>query len=222
MWSPNGKRIAFTSIRGGQYGFYQKAADGSGTEEPLLEGISAHAKYVNDWSPDAKSLVFQDYQQGASGIYVLSLDTERKPRAFQQSGLYTALRAAFSPDGKWLAYGSNESGEFRVYVVPFPGPGGKWQVSPGDGDYPRWRRDGKELFYLTISNKLMAAEVQASGTSFAIGAVKPLFEARAYRSIVGAYDVSPDGQRFALAYEPGQPNAAIALVENWDAELKKK
>jgi len=221
VWSPNGKRIAFTSIRGGQYGFYQKAADGSGTEEPLLEG-SAHAKYVNDWSPDAKSLVFQDYQQGASGIYVLPLDTERKPRAFQQSGLYTALRAAFSPDSKWLAYGSNESGEFRVYVVPFPGPGGKWQISPGDGDYPRWRRDGKELFYLTMSNKLMAAEVQASGTSFAIGAVKPLFEARAYRSIVGAYDVSPDGQRFALAYEPGQPNAAIALVENWDAELKKK
>jgi hypothetical protein len=109
-----------------------------------------------------------------------------------------------------------------VYVVPFPGPGGKWQVSSGSGDFPRWRRDGKELFYFSLDNKMMATEIKASGSSFAIGTVRQLFETRAYRSQVGAFDVSADGQRFILAYEPGQPNEAITLVENWDAESKKK
>jgi len=106
-------------------------------------------------------------------------------------------------------------------IVPFPGPGGKWQVSSGGGDYPRWRRDGRELYYLALDNKIMAAEVKATGSSFAIGAVKPLFKTRAYLSTIGAYDVTADGQRFIIAYEPEQPNAAITLVENWDAELKK-
>jgi eukaryotic-like serine/threonine-protein kinase len=220
VWSPDGQRIAYISVRAGQFGFYQKPADGSGSEELLLEPTS-YVRYINDWSPDAKFLAFQDYRQGAAGVFVLPLSGDRKPYPLLQSD-FTTLRSAFSPDGKWLAYCSNESGDLKVYVVPFPGPGGKWQVSSGGGDYPRWRRDGKELFYLSLDNKMMAAEVKSSASSFATGAVKPLFEIRPYRSLVGAYDVTPDGQRFILAYEPGQPNAAITLVENWDAELKKK
>lgn len=95
-------------------------------------------------------------------------------------------------------------------------------MSPGGGCYPRWRRDGKELFYLSADNRIVAAEVKADGSSFAIGSVNPLFETRMYRSAFGGYDVTADGQRFIVAYEPGQPNVAITLVENWDAALKNK
>ena len=220
VWSPDGQRMSYTAVRSGKFGFFEKPADGSGSEEMILES-SGHVKYVNDWSPDGKFLVYQDYQQGAAGVFALPLTGERKPLVMQQAPVFTILRAVFSPDGKWLAYCSSEAGEFRVDVVPFPGPGGKWQVSLGAGDYPRWSRNGKELFYLSTDNKMMAAEVKTAGASFAIGEVKPLFETQVYRSIIGAYDVSADGQRFLVVYEPGQPNVAISLVENWDAKLKK-
>jgi Tol biopolymer transport system component len=218
-WSPDGGRIAYTSVRAGKFGLYEKPADGSGSEELLVESPSV--KYVNDWSPDGKFLTFQDYGEGTAGVSVLPLTGELKPYLYLQPQFIT-LRSAVSPDGKWLAYSSNEAGGLKVFVVPFPRLGGKWQVSSGAGDFPRWRRDGKELFYLSLDNKMMAAEIKSTGSSFAIGAVRPLFETRVSRSIVGAYDVSADGQRFILAYEPGQPNAAITLVDNWDAELKKK
>jgi len=220
VWSPDGQRIAYMSIRAGKFGFYQMAANGSGNEEVLLEE-SDYVKYLNEWSPDGKFLSFQQAPQGTNEIWMLPLAGVRKPIPFVQSQ-FTALLSAFSPNGKWLAYCSNESGEQRVYVVPFPGPGGKWQVSPGGGCYPRWRRDGKELFYLTADNKIMAAEVKAEGPSFSIGAVNPLFETRVYRSIFGGFDVTADGKRFIICYEPGQPNVAIALVQNWNAELKKR
>jgi hypothetical protein len=109
-----------------------------------------------------------------------------------------------------------------VYVEPFPASGGKWQVSTAGGCYPRWRRDAKELFYLSGDDRMMAAAVSANGSGLTIGAVTPLFEASVYRSVMGTYDVGGDGQHFVVPYEPGQPNAAITLVENWDAELKKK
>jgi eukaryotic-like serine/threonine-protein kinase len=220
VWSPDGQHIAYTSVRGGKFGLYQKAADGSGSEDVLLEGTE-YVRYLNDWSPDGKFLAYQDNYNGVSSIFVLPLSGERSPHPFLQTQ-FTMVRSSFSPDGKWLAYCSNESGDLKIYVVPFPGSGGKWQISSGGGDFPRWRHDGKELFYLSLDNKMMAAEVKASGSSFASGGARQLFETRAYRSQVGAFDVSADGQRFILAYEPGQPNEAITIVENWDAELKKK
>jgi len=220
VWSPDGQRIAYMSIRAGKWGVYEKAADGSGNEEVLMEDTES-IKYMNDWSPDGKYLAFQQAVQGVNEIWLLPLTGERKPIPFLQSQ-FAANLSSFSTNGKWLAYCSMESGEQKVYVVPFPGPGGKWQVSPGGGCYARWRRDGKELFYLSPDNRIMTAEVKTDGSSFAIGAVKPLFETRIYRSTFGGYDVTADGQRFIICYEPGQPNVAITLVENWDAELKKK
>ena len=145
---------------------------------------------------------------------------ERTPYPFRESNP-DSFASAFSPDGRWLAYCSTASGERQVYVEPFPGPGGKWQVSPAGGCYPRWRRDQKELFYLSTDNKMMAVEVKANGSSFVTGAVTPLFEAQLYRIFTGAYDVSADGQRFLIISDPGQPDASITLVQNWAAEMKK-
>ena len=220
VWSPDSLRVAYTSSRAGKFGIYQKPADGSGSEEPLLEGTNI-VLYPNDWSPNGKFLAYQQATQGVNGVWMLPLSGERKPSAFVESQL-TAFVSAFSPDGKWLAYCSSESGEQKVYVVPFPGPGGKWQISPGGGCYPRWRHDGKELFYLSNDNKIMAVAVSANGPSFVIGAITPLFETLVYRSVLGAYDVTADGQRFIITYEPAQSDAAITLIENWDAQMKRK
>jgi serine/threonine protein kinase/WD40 repeat protein len=221
VWYPDGQRIAFTSLGSGKFGFYQRAADGSGTEDLLLEEDS-YVKYVNDWSPDGKFLVFQDAPRGTNEVWVLPLGGERKPFPIPQAQS-PAFAATFSPNGKWLAYCSSESGEQKIYVVSFPGPGGKWQVSAGGGCYPRWRHDGKELFYLSRDNKIVAAEVRGDASSFSVGAVNALFETRVYRSAFGSgFDVAADGQRFIVDYEPGQPNVAITLVENWDSELAKK
>jgi len=219
VWSPDGRRIIYTSYRNGKYGLYLKASDGSGTEEPLLETVD-RIRFPTDWSPDGKFLTYIEGAQGGWAIWMLPLDGERKPFLFHKSQ-FAEREASFSPDGKWVSYCSNESGDYKVYVVPFPGPGGKWQVSPTGGCGPRWRRDGKEIFYLSSDNKMMATEVKASGSSFEVGATHALFGTRPY-GVFGRFDVSADGQRFAIPYEAGQPSAAITLVVNWPAELKKK
>ena len=220
IWSPDGKRIAFSSFRGGKYGIYEKPMDGSGSETVLLEG-SEQLRYPNDWSADGKFLAYQQTGPGTFEIWILPLTGERKPYRFLPSP-FSMLSAVFSPDGKWLAYTSTESGEAKVYVAAFPGPGGKWQISPGSGRMPRWRHDGKELFYFSTDNKVMAAEVKANGSSLEIGSVRMLFETQPNLNFSGGYDVTADGQKFAIAYDAGQPGAAITLVVNWDAELKRK
>ena len=219
VWSPDGRKVIFTSYRSDKYGLYLKPADGSGTEEPLLDMVN-HIRFPTDWSPDGKTLTYIEGSLGGWGIWMLPLEGERKPYLFHKSQ-FSEREASFSPDGKWVAYCSNESGAYRVYVVPFPGPGGKWQVSSEGGCGPRWRRDGKEIFYMSLDNKLMASEVKESGSSFSLGATRELFATRAY-GVFGRFDVSADGQRFLVAYEAAQPNATITLLVNWNAKLKKK
>ncbi len=217
VWSPDGRQIAYSSFRNGKHALYQKASDGSSSETLLVEEADRY-KFPTDWSPDGKILAYQEGAQGGWAIWMLPLDGEHKPYRFHESP-FSEREAAFSPDGKWLAYISNESGEYKVYVVPFPGPGGKWQVSPGGGYSPRWRRDGRELFYFSSDNKLMAAEVRTSATIIEIGAVKTLFETRSY-GVFARFDATADGQRFLVPYEAGQPGTAITLVVNWTADLK--
>jgi serine/threonine protein kinase len=219
VWSPDGLRIIYSSYRNGTYGLYQKASDGSGTEEIILEAVG-RIRFPTDWSPDGKFLTYIEGARGGWAIWMLPLDGERKPYLFHASP-FAEREASFSPDGKWVAYCSNESGDYRVYVVPFAGPGGKWQVSPEGGCGPRWRRDGKEIFYISSDNKLMATEVKSSPSSFEIGSTHTLFATRPY-GVFGRFDVSADGQRFAIPYEAGQPTAAITLVVNWPAGVKKK
>jgi Tol biopolymer transport system component len=221
VWSPDGRRIAYTSVLGGKFGIYQKSADGSGGEEVLLEPTPVQA-YPQDWSPDGKVIAFWKAQVGGADLWILPLQGDHKPYQFAQSQSFQ-MTAYFSPDGKWIAYSSNESGRLEVYIRPFPGPGGKWQISTEGGWYPHWRRDGRELFYVSADGKLMSVEVKANGTSIDVGAVRPLFETRLYYGLLSgnAYDVSADGQRFLVAYEPQQSNSEIALVADWPATLRK-
>ncbi len=227
VWSPDGKDVAYTSFRGGKYGLYKKPADGSGSEMQLLEG-SDHFRVPTSWSTDGKYLVYHEgvsggaYANGAPGgwsIWIVPLFGDRKAYPFLQSSS-SAREATLSPDGKWLAYCSNESGEYRVYVVPFPGPGGKWQVSRGDGRGPLWRRDGKELFYLSADNKLLAVPVNASGGTFSSGDAHVLFDSQSY-GVFARYYNTADGQRFVVVYEGSQPSSTLTFLSNWPAELKK-
>ena len=128
VWSPDGKRIAYTSVRNGKYAFFAKAADG------MLLQVGDTVENLSDWSQDGKYLAIHRQQQA---IYILNA-TEHTAEVFQKSPFPQAA-PSFSPDGKWLAFCSTESGEQKVHVVPFPGPGGKTQVSPGGGYAPRWR-----------------------------------------------------------------------------------
>src|SRR5260370_556201 len=227
VWSPDGKYVAYTSYRTGKYSLYQKSADGSGCETLLLEGID-HFRVPTSWSNDGKFLVYHEgvsggtYANGIPGgwsIWVLPLFGDHKAYPFIQS-TFSAREASFSPDGKWLAYCSNESGEYRVYVVPFPCPGGTWQGSLGATRAPLWRGGGKEIFYLSADNKLMAVNVETSGGSLAAGEARVLFDSHSY-GVFGRYDASVDGQRFVVAYEGiNRPSPKPPSVLNWDAHLK--
>src|SRR5262249_40493789 len=147
IWSPNGSRIVFRSQRSGKSDLYEKLSNLSASEEPL-SNISAAANAINDWSPDGRFIVYQPVGQ-ASGLWVLPVLGDQKPFSFLQATQALVGEAQISPDGRWLAYISNESGKFEVYVDSFPKPAGKQQISTEGGSQPRWRGDGKELYYIS-------------------------------------------------------------------------
>lgn len=157
-------------------------------------------------------------------VDVLPLAGDRKPYPFAQSQ-FPQRSGHFSPDGQWVAYTSRESGRDEVYVAPFPGPGGKWQVSSAGGRMPRWRRDGRELYFVGEDDTLMAAEVEASPHKFEVKNVRPLFRvnlAPEARDRGGSFDVAADGTRFIINASSDEAQPPITLVLNWTAELKKK
>jgi Tol biopolymer transport system component len=222
VWSPDGTRIAFSSNRNGPADLYQHAANGAGEDELLLK--SGTDTYAQDWSRDGRFLLFR--RPGAKSgrdLWVLPIDDrgERKPASLLLRSEFLIISARFSPDGRWVAYDSNESGSYEVYVVPFPSPaggGGKRMVSQTSGAFPRWRRDGKELFYLRLDGELMAADVSSSGAAFEHGTPKPLFKAT-YGS---GWDVSADGKRFLFTVAGTEtPQSPFNVVLNWMSILKK-
>jgi len=219
IWSPDGSRIVFRSNRKGHWVLYQKASSGAGGEEVLLDDNLE--KYPVSWSPDGRFILYRNLgPTTGNDLWVLPLSGNRKPIPLLTTE-FNENFGQFSPDGRWVAYHSNESDRNEVYVAPFPGPGGKWQISTAGGTFARWRRDGAEIFYLATDNRLMAAAVNGRGGSFEVGVVKPLFETRAgpagYR-----YDVSADGQRFLINTLPGQTaSAPITVILNWTAGLQR-
>ncbi len=219
-WSPDGSRIAFASDQDGMSNLYQKLSNGAGGEELLLS--SDTSKFVTDWSPDGRFIVYEDQGRGTgTDLWVLPLSGDRKPTPFLRTE-FNESQGQFSPDGRWMAYSSNESGRVEVYVQAFPASGGKWQISTAGGSYPRWRRDGKELFYRAADRKLMAVEVQTASTLQA-GQPRALFELRVSEVPVIPYTVSADGQRFLVDTPTEESNAApITVVLNWFTELKKR
>lgn len=223
IWSPDGTRIVFSSNRAGVYDLYWKPSNGAGNEELLLK--SNASKYVSDWSSDGRFILYQEANAKTQmDLWALPLFDDKKPIALEQSGFIEG-QGKFSPDGHWIAYVSNELGNNQVYVRNFPPSGGKWMVSINFGVQPRWRNDGKELFYIGPGNKLMAVQVKTDGNNFENGTAVPLFEARiagVSPTSGGGYVVTHDGQRFLINLEPEESKPApMIVVENWTALLKK-
>ncbi|MEK6337136.1 MAG: protein kinase [Acidobacteriota bacterium] len=217
IWSPDGRRIAFATDVGGPPHLFHKGLSDTGGGEQLLpvSGIQV----PNDWSADGKFIVYED--SGANNgmdLWILPLFGERKPFTFLQTQ-FSETQAQFSPDGRWVAYVSDESGQPEVYVQAFAGSGERRRISNTGGTRPRWRRDGQELFYLSPDNKMMVVSMMV-GPTFEAGEPKTLF--RINSGVWQDYDVTADGQRLLSNNAAASANSLpITVVLNWTADLKQ-
>ena len=218
-WSPDGMSIAFSSDRKGQRDVYRQSLQGG--HDQLLY-TSAAPKSVSDWSPDGSQVIFNGPADGGSSIAFGRADgTEGSTPVPWLTSRFNPGSAQFSPDGRWVAFSAGETGRSEIYVAPVNEPGAKVTVSTAGGILPRWSRDGKEIFYLTVQrDKLMVARV-TTGAAFDVGPVRELFQLDVADALGSLYDVSPDGQQFLVNVRVGEPVAPITVVVNWMADLKK-
>jgi Tol biopolymer transport system component len=212
IWSPDGRTVAFNSQRTRGLDLYQTSSRGGEAQLLLADD---DGKWPVSWSADGRFILYvTSSQDTGNDIWVLPLVGDRKPYPF----LRTAAQenwAAFSPNGRWVAYSSTESGQAEVYVTPFPKADTKWLVSRGGGFQARWRRDGKELFFMAPDRRLMAAAVNSDGQDFEVSGVKALFETRFPYAPYHAFDVAANGQRFlmnSLLLGPGGPSSIAGLL----------
>jgi Tol biopolymer transport system component/tRNA A-37 threonylcarbamoyl transferase component Bud32 len=222
VWTPDGQRLTLASAKEGSYSIYWQPVDGSAPDERLLSGNWPN--YPFSWSPDGKVLAFVSINPTTlQDIRVLSVDQKGASKPFLETQFREGA-PAFSPDGKWIAYVSDESGRFEIYVRPFPGPGEKWPISLEGGNEPVWPRNGRELFY-RAGDTMMAVDVQTTPT-FSAGKPRKLFERAYERSLAlwANYDASPDGQRLLMVRQENASAQAthINVVLNWLEELKQK
>ncbi|HEX9724139.1 MAG TPA: hypothetical protein VGC53_07630, partial [Vicinamibacteria bacterium] len=223
LWSPDGERVLFDSNRvEGTYNIFSQSADGSGTAEQLTTGAYRTPTSV---SSDGKTIVFRQNSDTTTGrdIGMVRLEGERKPEMLLQTP-FEEHTGMLSPDDRWLAYVSNESGREEIYVTPFPGPGGKLQISTEGGTEPLWSRDGRELFYRS-GEKMMAVAISLE-PELTPGKATLLFEGRYQTGLVGAnpasnYDVARDGRFVMIRAEEGSGPPQINVVLNWFEELKR-
>jgi eukaryotic-like serine/threonine-protein kinase len=227
VWTPDGKTIFYSTVSKGTVQIYSKAADGSSAERLVLDSgdATAHPRSV---SPDGRYLVYErrmNQNENGDNIWVLPLSNggkpgEAKPFPIVQDA-FDKRAPTISPDGKWLAYQSNESGRPEIYITAFPAGGAKWQVSSNGGATPRWRRDGKELFFLDPQDNIAAVDVNTSGNAVKLGAPHTLFQAVGIQREFGPYDVTADGKKFLINSGLKEGTEPVTLVQNWPAELKK-
>jgi Tol biopolymer transport system component len=226
-WSPDGTQIAFNSSRSGSYQIYRKSSGGSGPEEQLT--TTSPGKCPLDWSRDGRYLLYRENAGTTSDLWALPLDDRSHPLPVVRSP-FDEADGQFAPNGKWVAYTTDETGQYEVYVTAFPpaenGSDGRSQISSLGGRAPRWRGDGAELYYMTLDGKkVMSVAVRAVGASLEFGPPHELFTASMPGDIGDSqypYDVTGDGKRF-LIEEPAfaQSSSPLTLVLNWQAGLKK-
>jgi len=222
VWSPDATQIAFASNREGVFNLYRKPANSSRGDELLLQ--NSLNKNPTDWSPDGRYLLFEQRdpsQKGRTEIGVLPLFGDRTPFVLTVSAAGGG-EAVVHPNGRWVAYTSNETGRDEVYVTSFPHPESFRQISTAGGGNPSWGRDGKELFYLAPDLQMMAAEVNGQGSTFESGAVRSLFSTRvAVQAMARPFDVAADGRKFLIDSVPEANSASITIVANWTAVLNQ-
>jgi serine/threonine protein kinase len=232
-WTPDSKTIFYTAVSQGVFRIYGKAADGSSSERLILDSGDASA-YPSSVSPDGRYLVYMKRlnpnqtgnDQTGNHIWALPLSAEGKPADGKP---FPIVQDAFdekapivSPDGTWLAYQSNESGRAEIYITAFPAGGAKWQVSSNGGTMPKWRRDGKELFFADPQDNIVAVDVNTSGNAVKLGAPHALFQAVGIQRDFGPFDVTADGKKFLInSGNLKEGTEPVTLVQNWPAELKK-
>ncbi len=226
VWTPDSRRLIFTSERAGVRNLFWQAADGSGAVERLTE--SPDTQYPTGVSPDGRRLIFTDESPTtANDVMMIELDGTRRVTPLVQSP-FNEQNGTVSPDGRWLAYEANDSGRFEIYVRPFPEVNsGRWQVSTTGGTRPIWARSGQELVYVSPTGALMGVGV-ARGPSWA-ATTPTLVVKEGYFTNLNwwgrSYDISPDGQRFLMIKEGGADGtaapASIIVVQHWVEELKR-
>jgi Tol biopolymer transport system component len=218
-WSPDGKAMVFNGGQN-QPALVRKEIDGSGSEQ--AGPGDQEAKTPFDWSRDGRTLLYETFSpQTTNDLWAIAMDGSGAPIPVATTR-FSERWPQFSPDGRWIAYTSNESGAVQVYVTRFGGKG-RWQVSAGGGTYPRWSRSGRELFFFTPNNKISAVEIHVVGDGIEAGPTIPLFDARAPAGFGRFfYDVAPDG-RFLLS-TPASNNTAtsVTLVLNWPSILARR
>jgi eukaryotic-like serine/threonine-protein kinase len=221
VWSHDGSTIMFTSTRQGQRDLYEKSANGLGKTQ-LVYASKEQPKSLTDLSQDGRYALY-DTDGLANTLWALPLFGDRKPFAVVE-GNFVAERGRFSPDGRYIAYTSIETGQSEVYVQTFPQHLGKWEVSTSGGTEPMWRQDGKEMFYLKGDNTVMSVDVNTSSSEFRAGIPKPLFRPQiVLLELRNNYVVSPDGQGFLMLAPAGEAKPApITVVLNWPALLTKQ
>jgi len=216
VWSPDGSRVAFQSNRKGTHDFYEKPSNGATGEELIFE--SGENQTVSDWSRDGRFLIGMINLD----LWVWPLDGDRNPTVFLNTK-FDERGPHFSPDGRWVSYHSNESGQYEVYVRPFPGPGGQWQISTAGGSTARWRHDGRELYYVSLDGNLMAVPMTTQGGTLEPGTPMELFRIRSALGggvVRGQYAVAPDG-RFLVNVTTGDSTSVpITLLLNWKPPAK--
>jgi serine/threonine protein kinase/Tol biopolymer transport system component len=221
VWSPDGQRLVFASLREGAPNLFQKMANGSGQEETLFK--SPLAKLPSDWSSDGRFIICGTVDPKTRwDLWVLSV-SDHKWEAFLQTPA-NETRGVFSPNGRWVAYESDESGKKEIYVQSFPASGAKWQISVSGGTQARWGRDGKELFYLSGERRITSVEANTEAATFTHGTPKTRLDTPILRGEDHPgtqYVVSADGRLLVNTVPEERPDSPISVMVNWTAVLKK-